>query len=219
MPSYDISLPISDSMWRYQAGWENTIYALSDTNQGDSDSVYRFNLCSHTGTYIESAGHKFANQTNLNELPISAFMQLDTLLLQVTPDADGCITLTEFEKALGLHAQSATALTNLILGTHWGCQHTEEKYLARAPWFQAELTQHLARLPLHLLGVDTPIIDNQQHPYDPVRQLFAANQELLLLAPLNLPGDLTSGTYQLDCPPLNIIDVSAAPCRPVLSKG
>ena len=169
MPSYDISLPISDSMWRYQAGWENTIYALSDTNQGDSDSVYRFNLCSHTGTYIESAGHKLANQTNLNELPISAFMQLDTLLLQVTPDADGCITLTEFETALGLHAQSATALTNLILGTHWGCQHTEENYLARAPWFQAELTQHLARLPLHILGVDTPIIDNQQHPYDPVR--------------------------------------------------
>ena len=218
MPSYDISLPISDSMWRYQAGWENTIYALSDTNQGDSDSVYRFNLCSHTGTYIESAGHKFANQTNLNELPISAFMQLDTLLLQVTPDADGCITLAEFETALGLHAQSATALTNLILGTDWGCRHTEENYLARAPWFQAELTRHLARLPLHILGVDTPIIDNQQHPYDPVRQLFAANQELLLLAPLNLPGDLPSGTYQLDCPPLNIIDVSAAPCRPVLSK-
>ena len=218
MPSYDISLPISNSMWSYQAGWENTIYALSDTNQGDSDSVYRFNLCSHTGTYIESAGHKLANQTNLNELPISAFMQLDTLLLQVTPDADGCITLTEFETALGLHAQSATALTNLILGTDWGCQHTEENYLARAPWFQAELTRHLARLPLHILGVDTPIIDNPQHPYDPVRQLFAANQELLLLAPLNLPGDLPSGTYQLDCPPLNIIDVSAAPCRPVLSK-
>lgn len=145
-------------------------------------------------------------------------MQLDTLLLQLTPDADGCITLTEFETALGIHAESGTALTNLILGTHWGCQHTEENYLARAPWFQAELTQHLASLPLQILGVDTPIIDNQLNPYDPVRQLFAANQELLL-APLNLPGDLPSGRYQLDCPPLNIIDVSAAPCRRVLSKN
>ena len=84
-------------MWRYQPGWENTIYALSDTNQGDTDSVYRFNLCSHTGTYIESAGHKLANQRGFNELPINAFVQLDTLLLQVTPAADGCITLKEFE--------------------------------------------------------------------------------------------------------------------------
>ena len=218
MPSYDISLPISDSMWRYQPGWENTIYALSDTNQGDTDSVYRFNLCSHTGTYIESAGHKLANQRSLNELPISAFVQLDTLLLQVTPAADGCITLKEFETALSIHAESGTALTNLILGTHWGCQHTEENYLTQAPWFQIELTQHLASLPLHILGVDTPVIDNQQHPYDPVRQLFKANQRLLLLAPLNLPRDLPSGRYQLDCAPLKIIDVSAAPCRPVLSK-
>ena len=219
MDSYDISLPISNNMWRYQPGWENTIYALSDTNQGDGDSVYRFNLCSHTGTYIESAGHKLANQTNLNELPISAFFQLDTLLLLVTPDANRCITLTEFRTALGPHAESGTAVTNLILGTRWSSQHTEENYLTQAPWFQAELTQHLASLPLHILGVDTPIMDNQEHPYDPVRQLFAANQELLLLAPLNLPTDLPSGRYQLDCPPLNIIDVSAAPCRPVLSKG
>ena len=217
MPGYDVSLPVSNNMWRYQPGWENDIQALSDTNQGDSDSVYRFNLCSHTGTYIETAGHKLSRQSNLCDLSISAFIQQPCDLLWVQPDTQGCITLAAFEAAFDKHVQPRGALRNLILATGWGEHHNEVHYLTQAPWFQAQLTDHLTTLRLHILGVDTPIIENQQQPYDPVRALFEANHQLLLLAPLKLPQDLPNGRYQLDCVPLNITNVSAAPCRPVIT--
>ncbi|MEC8059679.1 MAG: cyclase family protein [Pseudomonadota bacterium] len=217
MSSYDVSLPISNSMWRYQPGWENDLRALSDTNNGDSDSVYRFNLCSHTGTYIETAGHKLSGQPNLSDLDISAFTRQRCDLLWVRPDTQGCITLAAFEAALGDHVQPSETLGNLILATGWSKYHSETHYLTQAPWFHAQLTDHLATLPLGILGVDTPIIDNQEQPYDPVRQMFEANRQLLLLAPLKLPPDLPSGRYLLDCAPLNITNVSAAPCRPVMT--
>ena len=217
MPSYDISLPISNNMWRYQPGWENSIHAMSDTNQGDADSVYRFDLCSHTGTYIETAGHKLSNQLCLDDFPISTFVQQPTVVLSMTTDANACLTLQALEFALANCPDMDGALTNLILMTGWGEQHSDSGYLTRAPWFAPELTDYLASMNLHILGVDTPIIDNQQAPYDAVQKLFQANKELLLLAPLRLPKALCSGIYQLDCAPLNIIGVSAAPCRPVLT--
>lgn len=213
--AYDISLPISNHMWHYQPGWENTIHAITDTTKGDSGSVYRFNLCSHTGTYIETARHKLSNGPSLNDLPIHVFTRQPTLVVHVKPNCDGCITLAAFETALGSFSDTLPA--NVIVACDWGQKHTATNYLSDAPWFQQELTLHLATLPLHILGVDTPIIDHQQQPYDAVRELFEKNNSLLLLAPLNLPTALVSGLYELDCAPLSIPGVSAAPCRAVLT--
>ena len=95
MPGYDVSLPVSNNMALPAGG--NDIQAR-DTNQGDSDSVYRFNLCSHTGTYIETAGH---NQRPIEpcDLSISAFIQQPCDLLWVQPDTR-CITLVPSKQPL-----------------------------------------------------------------------------------------------------------------------
>lgn len=219
MSSYDITLPVDNDMWCYQSGWGNKITALSDTNDGATDTVYRFDLCSHTGTYIETAGHKLCGQHNLSDLPPSAFCRQRTVVIRVQPDARACITLSAFLAALSAGLQTNDMPSNVILASGWGSEHNHADYLPKAPWFEAQLTDHIAGLGLHILGVDTPIIDNQQQPYDAVKRLFETSPQCLLLAPLTLSEQIPSGLYELDCLPLNIIGVSAAPCRAMLTQS
>ena len=216
MPSYDITLPVHNDMWCYRSGWDNNITTLSDTNHGAADTVYRFDLCSHTGTYIETAGHKLRSQLSLSDLPPSAFCRQRTAVIRVQPDSRGCVTLRAFLAALSADFETPALPNNLIVVSGWGSRHSRTEYLPEAPWFEAELTAHLAALNLHILGFDTPIIDDQQQPYDAVKRLFKTNPKCLLLAPLTLPEQVDSGIYELDCLPLNIIGVSAAPCRAIL---
>ena len=58
----DLSLPIYNGMWHYRPGWENSVREIESVLKGGNVTIYGFDLCSHTGTYIETSHHKLKEE-------------------------------------------------------------------------------------------------------------------------------------------------------------
>lgn len=221
MPSvFDISMPIRSPMWSYREQWHNEITLLADTLAGDPSTVYRFSLCSHTGTYIETSQHKLRTVRPLDALTVASFHR-PCKLLTVTPvGSRGVLTRAAVSAALNDHGMQLDEGDAFILATGWGKHSTRPDYLTASPYFERDLTEYLASHGLGLLGVDVPVIDDQEQPYGAVTALFEACDSLLLLAPLVIDTDqIRAGTYVLSSPPLNIVGACASLCRPILIAG
>jgi len=217
--AHDISLPLHEGMWRYRKGWENRFETLSRTRDGDTSTVYRFNLCSHSGTYLETSQHKLANDITLDDFQLSAFVRpCKVAVLNAT--ANTPIELAELHAALGRLAGPVEKGDALLLATGWGSNRREPDYVSRCPSFAVGVVEQLCEFGLDLLGTDLPIIDNQVHPFNAVAKLFEVNPNMLLLAPLAIDVDaIRPGSYLLSAAPLKIEAVCASPCRPVLIES
>ena len=215
----DITLPIYNGMWSYRSEWSNSIATIFATANGDASTVYNFNIHSHTGTYIETSQHKLNNQLLLQDFQLDAFF--GTCCVVVIPQlTDNTVTLASFLNGLNIIELSDLKGSKLIISTGYGNNHSNPGYLKNAPCFEPSLTQTLIDLNLSLLGVDTPIIENQKQSYQPVIKLFEANENLLLLAPLLIDLEkVETGLYILSCLPSFKCEVSGSPTRAFLIKN
>jgi kynurenine formamidase len=213
---HDIGMPIHNGMWHYRPGWEAGITTIASTARGDASSVYRFNLCSHTGTYIETSQHKLPNDILLDDFGPEAFV-CPCAVIATPAGPSQAIGLDAVQTALSGADTALVAGDSLIVTTGWGLRHRDANYLASSPHFEEELVAWLCRQNLHLLGVDIPSIDNRERPIGAVQKLFEANPRMLLLAPLVIdPRQVVAGRYLLAAAPLKIEAVSASLCRPLL---
>lgn len=205
-------------MWSYRDDWKNEVSFISQTKQGDQSTVYRFNLVSHTGTYIETSQHKLKNSKLLNTLPLDTFVK-ETLLVNVKATRQNCITKEAVNKELKANRMVLKKGDYIIISSGYGKNHFKKNYLSASPFFEPSLTDWLIEKKIGLIGTDTPIIENLKEPYSPVLKMFKANQKLLLLAPLLInPRETASGRYLLNCLPLPVQNISGSLCRAVLMR-
>lgn len=217
MQIIDISIPISNYTQSYRANWKNDVSEILSTSNGDSSTVYRLNLCSHTGTYIETSQHKLPNNIVLDKFSLDRFY-CEVNIVKVDANESNEITLTNFLNSLKKEQISLNDRSSLIIFCGWSKSNFDkDDFIKKAPYFSKELTEYIAHLNLRLLAVDTPVIDKQEAPYDAVKLLFEANDDMLLLAPLYIDEKkILKNKYILNCMPLKIENISATLCRPVL---
>lgn len=214
---HNVSLPLFNDMWAYRPEWANRITPIAETRRGAPSTVYRLDLCSHTGTYIETSQHKLNTDVPLDSFSEGDFFREAAVVVLKNKQPAEPITLEEFRRALLGNDTIVKRNGALVIASGWGRHHREPSYLGSSPFFEPRLTDHINSIGLGLLAVDVPVIDNQRRPYNPVKRLFEANPRLLLLAPLFLdPKVLKTGLYTLCAFPLNIPGVCATPCTPVL---
>jgi len=214
MKLIDISLPIHNNMWSYKPQWQNNVELFESTMKDDMSTVYKLTVYSHTGTYIETSSHKLKSELLLSELPLESFYRKVKLIVS---DAKQLITKKRIVQELKKKNLKLEKGNTRIIENGYGENHKSENYLSKSPSFEPELTNWLSSLNLGLLGVDTPIIENLEAPYQPVVKLFTANPSLLLLAPLKInTNEVKSGEYTLSCLPLNVEGSTGMLCRPIL---
>ena len=219
MELFDISLPIYNGMWSYRPEWENKITSHIHTNKGDSGTVFHFDICSHTGTYIETSQHKLNNRILFSDFPISSFYRNCMVILINESLVNNEISLRQVQREVEKYQLEIKSGDYVIIATGYGINHSKDSFLKHSPSFEIELTHWLIQKKIGLIGTDSPVIENQQNPYHPVNKMFLANEKMLLLAPLNIDKNLiASGDYQLSCLPLPISGVSGGQCRAVLIK-
>lgn len=218
MKAIDISVTIHNGMWSYKEDWKNKISCISSSSNSPASTVYKFELFSHTGTYIETSQHKLDNNILLDNFPINRFL-CDIKLIKLN-SVSKVITLEDFLEELRKSKLTVETGDSLIICCGWGAdKEFSRDFIYNSPFFEKGLTQYLTQKRLNLLGVDIPAIDNRVEPYHAVDQLFLGNVDLLLLAPLSINlCEVASGKYFLNCLPLKISEVSASLCRPVLFK-
>lgn len=220
MQPIPISVPIYNGMWSYRKHWGNEITAIEETLHGDRSTVYRFSLCSHTGTYIETCQHKLAINVLLEEFECRDFVRPCKVVCLRPKDSKQPVTLIELRDKLENAKMALEAGDALLICTNWGKRHGKPEYVIRCPFFEDSLTDYLASIKLSLLGVDVPVIDNTSQPYQAVVRLFEANCRLLFIAPLLLDDALIkTGHYTVCAFPLNIKGVCASLCSPVLLQS
>ena len=216
MKLIDFSLPVYNGMWHYRTEWKNNISEIESVLKGGSATVYRFDLCSHCGTYIETSHHKLKKEILLSDFEIREFYRTIKLII-VKTNSKNEITLQSVLDALEQKNIFIKKNDSVIISTGYGKEHRTKNYLKKSPSFSPELTSYLCSKKISFLGVDTPLIENLENPYRPVVKLFEANPQMLLLAPLLIEtSQVKTGIYQLSALPLKIENVSASPCRPVL---
>jgi len=131
----------------------------------------------------------------------------------------GIITLERFLAELAISDISISSNDALIISCGWAeSEYRKDGFIKDSPHFAQALTEYLCNYSLNLLGVDLPVIDNQNSPYSAVEMLFKKNEDLLLLAPLKIAvSEVSSGCYNLTALPMKINDVSASLTRAVLT--
>jgi kynurenine formamidase len=205
-------------MWSYRPDWKNNISTVSSTANNQSSTVYHFNVHSHTGTYIETSQHKLNNQLHLNDFPLDTFLG-ECYVVVIPTLKNNIVTLNAFLEELNNLNEPISKGAKLLIATGYGVNHKNPNYLSEAPAFEPALTQKLIEMELSLLAVDSPIIENQKHPYQPVIKLFTANEKLLILAPLLIDTKkIKTGLYTLSCFPGIKADISGSLCRAILMK-
>ena len=206
-------------MWSYRPEWANTIEEKESVLKGGVSTVYRFNLMSHTGTYIETTQHKLAVDFLLKDFDIEHFYR-SVKLVVVIPDENGIVLLSDFLESCKTSNIQFVKGDSLIIATNYGVNHRKENYLEASPSFEESLTNYLCELELSFIGTDTPIIENLKNPHKPVIKLFESNKRMLLIAPLLIDtNEIKTGTYTISCAPLNIEGTSGALCRPLLIQN
>ncbi|WP_191907711.1 cyclase family protein [Vibrio fortis] len=216
MKAIDISMDIDNSMWCYKGSWSNTITEISSTNKGDQSTAYKFELFSHTGTYIETSQHKLKNNIILDEYDIDCFIcKVKVLIIDNNLDS---INLEDVINELRKNSLTLNDGDSLIIANGWG--HTkqhETDFISGSPHYSKELVNYLSNIKLNLIGVDTPVIDSNIKAYGAVKQMFERNERLLLLAPLALDiRKVKTGEYFINALPIKVRNVSASLCRPIL---
>jgi arylformamidase len=211
---FNISLPIHNNMWFYKPQWKNSVELFESTMNGDLSTVYKLNLFSHTGTYIETSSHKLKSELLLGNLPLESFYRNVKLIVT---DETHIITKKKIVNELEKTKMQLISGDALIIANGYGLDCEKDDYLSASPSFEPELTNWLADIKIGLLGVDTPIIENLAAPYQPVVKLFNANPEMLLLAPLKIDtNEIGSGEYMLSCLPLNVVGSTGMLCTAML---
>lgn len=206
-------------MWTYRPEWKNQVEAICETSQGDASTVYRFDLCSHTGTYVETSQHKLATDLLLSDFDLTSTVR-PCHVVCVSGEQSKPVSLDQVETEIrraGINVEVGDAL---IVATGWGLHHRSDSFIDRCPFFSEGLVAWLSELRLGLLGVDTPVIDNAREPFQAVQRLFESTPRLLLMAPLVIDcARVRTGDYFLSAAPLNVEAVSASLCRPLLLEG
>lgn len=214
----DISVPISAHSWAYKEEWKNQISTIASIANGHASTVYRFNLCSHTGSYIETSQHKLPTQILLEHFPLSSFIRPCLVLCHPCTYANAKIARKDIEHKIARHAIRENDA--LIIATGWGNRVNNPDYIKASPYFDEELTCYLSSLNLGLFGTDLPVIDCQRTPYGAINRLFKSTPQLLVLAPLVVDTTtVASGRYTLVALPLKIEGVCASLCRPILLEN
>jgi kynurenine formamidase len=167
MKVIDISLPLYNGMWAYRPEWKNNISPIGETNKGDASTVYRFNVVSHTGTYIETSQHKLKNNKLFDKLDLSVFHRKCKVVI-VPKLKSREITLEMVQNELKKKKLSITKKDYVIIASGYGLNESKPDYLESSPHFEPELTDWFIKKEIGLIGVDTPIIENLEKPYAPV---------------------------------------------------
>jgi arylformamidase len=121
--------------------------------EGTQFTIDRISMVGNTGTYIDSPWHRYADGTDLAELPLSSFALLDAVVARTVGSKDRAVDVGSLAaldvagKAVLLHTGGDAA---------WGTPG----YADDAPYLTEAAARFLVERKARLVGIDSVNIDN-----------------------------------------------------------
>lgn len=207
MPTYDITLPISESLNVWPGDAPVSIIEHHSVDAGDHSTVSRLTLSAHTGTHVDAVRHFVPGGPGVDAIDLDTLIGPALVISVAGEDAISADTLG------GLPIPPSTERLLLRTTNSERRKHGERGFFEDYVAVSEDGARWLVERGIRLVGIDclsvAPYADT-----GPTHRILLGNG-VVVLEGLDL-SQVSPGAYQLVCLPLRIAGCDGAPARAVL---
>jgi arylformamidase len=200
----DISVPLHDDMVHWTGDPPVQVVRVSDVERGDSHTLSKISMGSHTGTHIDAPLHFIKKGMAIDEAPLSSLVGRARVLEIKDTESIKLAELTNYGIRQGERILFKTGNSKL-----WQSERFVEEFV----FISDEAAEFLAHRHIKVVGIDYLSVGGYKHGGFPHKVLLGAGT--WIIEGLNL-SQVEPGYYYLVCLPLRIEHGDGAPARAII---
>ncbi len=134
---------------------------------GTEFTIDRISMVGNTGTYLDSPYHRFADGSDLADLPLTSLVDLPAVVVRTSGTESRAVDVGALA---GLDVTDHAVLLHTGGDEHWG----SPKYADNAPYLTEAGARWLVERRVRLVGIDSVNIDNVEDGKRPAHTLLLA---------------------------------------------
>lgn len=173
--------------------------------EGTEFQIGRIDMCSNTGTYIDSPFHRYAHGKDLSQLPLSSLADLEGVVVRVDISHGRVIDASVFKN---IDVRGKAVLVHTGWDVHWG----SEQYFEGHPFLTGDAAQYLVNSEVRLVGIDSLNIDDTSDGHRPVHTILLGAEIPIVEHLCNLQS-LPERAFKFFSVPVKVKDFGTFPVR------
>ena len=173
-------------------------------SEGTTFQIGKIEMCSNTGTYLDSPFHRYENGKDLSELELESLANLDGVKVVINEVVE-FIGVDIFE---GINVQGKAVLVQ----TNWSRNWNTEQYYEGHPFLTKNAAEYLRDKGAVLVGIDSYNIDDIRGKERPVHSTLLGADILIVEHMCNLSKVPTSG-FKFYAVPVKVKGFGTFPVR------
>jgi arylformamidase len=204
----DISVPLRTAMVHWPENPPVEIERVTDVRKGDSHTLSRISMGSHTGTHIDAPQHFFPNGKSISQMPLDTAVGAARVI--GIQDSESIKT----DELRGYHIRQGERILFKTLNSSRVWQ--AEKFVEDFVFISKEAAEYLANLRVRTVGVDYLSVGSFGGNGKTIHEtLLGAG--IWLIEGLDL-SQVDPGKYYLICLPLKIDEGDGSPARAIIKS-
>lgn len=139
---------------------------------GTTFQIGKIEMCSNTGTYLDSPFHRYESGKDLSQLDLESLAAIEGVKIKIGLDVTA-IDASYFE---GIEVRGKAVLIQTDWSRHWNT----EQYYEGHPFLTADAAEHLKQNGAKLVGIDTYNIDDVSGKERPVHTILLGAEILIV---------------------------------------
>ena len=177
----------------------------SHYDEGTEFQIGRIEMCSNTGTYVDSPFHRYADGADLSQLPLERLADLEAVTVPVAGAGQRSIGREHFLRDdLGGKA--------VLVHTGWDRHWRTDNYFENHPFLTEEAAAFLADEGVALVGIDSLNIDDTDDGSRPVHSILLGSTIPVCEHLTNL-GELPESGWRFSAVPVKVRGMGTFPVR------
>ena len=172
--------------------------------KGTTFQIGKIEMCSNTGTYLDSPFHRYEEGKDLSELSLESLASLEGIKVSVN---EGVSAIGK-EIFIGLDVTGKA----ILVQTNWSRNWNTEKYYEGHPFLTEDAAQYLRDNKVKLVGIDSYNIDDVNGKERPVHSTLLESEILIVEHMCNL-NNVPSNDFKFYAIPVKVKGFGTFPVR------
>ena len=173
--------------------------------EGTEFLISQINMCSNTGTYIDSPFHRFAHGKDLSQLPLASIVNLEGVVVRVGEAYGRSIDASVFSN-IDVHGKA------VLVHTGWDVHWRTDQYFEGHPFLTQAAAQYLLESGAVLVGIDSLNIDDTDDGSRPVHTILLGSDIPVVEHLCNLQA-LPGAGFKFYAAPVKVKNFGTFPVR------
>ncbi|MGD1941489.1 MAG: cyclase family protein [Leptolyngbyaceae cyanobacterium] len=172
--------------------------------EGTTFQIGKIEMCSNTGTYLDSPFHRYEDGKDLSELTLESLASLEGVKVVVGEE----VSAIDKETFLNVDVHDKAVLVQ----THWSRHWNTEAYYEGHPFLTEEAAKYLRDSGAKLVGIDSYNIDDSSGKERPVHSTLLGAEILIVEHMCNLNAVPVNG-FKFYAVPVKVKGFGTFPVR------